>query len=197
MVDTVSTPHNVLIDFGDDDCIGEDGRIRKGKIFVTYSGRYREEGTVITVTPDDYTVNGYSVNGTKTITNMGENADGHVYFTIAVDGSITAPGGAWTSQWQSNRIRTWIEGESTITIWDDAYEITGTASGTNRNGIDYNILITSPLRAEIGCRWLVSGTLVLTPEGYDPRTIDFGTGECNNSFSVTVNGETTTYGTGD
>jgi len=197
IVDTVSVPHTILIDFGTDDCTGEDGRIRKGKIHISYSGRYREEGTVITVTPDNYTVNGYALDGTKTITNMGENSEGDKYFVIVVNGSVTAPGGAWTSEWQSNRTRTWVEGEGTLTIWDDAYEITGTASGTNRNGVDYNIVITTPLRAEIGCRWLVSGTLVLTPDGYDARTVDFGNGECNNGFSVTVNGETTSYGTGD
>lgn len=194
IVDTVSTPHSVLIDFGTDDCVGEDGRIRKGQIYVTYTGRYREEGTVITATPQNYTINGYGLAGTKTITNLGENADGQMQFSIVVDGSLTAPGNAWTSQWSSNRTRTWIGGQSTLTIWDDVYEITGTASGVNRNGVNYNITIVTPLRAEVGCRWIVSGTMVLSPQDYDPRTIDFGNGECNNGFSVTVNGETNNYG---
>ncbi|MFN0032895.1 MAG: hypothetical protein ACKVOR_12110, partial [Flavobacteriales bacterium] len=73
IVDTTSVPKSITIDFGTDDCVGEDGRIRKGIIFVTYTGRYRDEGTVITVTPQNYTVNGYSVSGTKVITNMGLN----------------------------------------------------------------------------------------------------------------------------
>jgi hypothetical protein len=197
IVDTVNTPHSVLIDFGTDDCAGEDGRIRKGQIYVTYTGRYREPGTVITVTPQNYTVNGYTVAGSKTVTNLGNNANGEMQFTIVVDGSITAPGNAWTSQWSSTRTRTWVEGQSTATIWDDAYEITGSASGINRNGVNYDITIISPLRAEVGCRWIVSGTMLLSPEDYDNRTIDFGSGECNNGFSVTVNGETNNYGSED
>lgn len=197
IIDTLSNPHSVLIDFGTDDCTGEDGRVRKGQIYVTYTGRYREPGTVITVTPQNYTVNGYTVAGTKTVTNLGENSDGHLQYSIEVDGSITAPLNAWTSQWQSSRVRTWVEGEGTPTIWDDAYEITGVASGTNRNGVNYDITIITPLRAEIGCRWIVSGVMVLSPEDHDPRTIDFGNGECNNGFTVTVNGETNSYGTED
>jgi archaellum component FlaF (FlaF/FlaG flagellin family) len=197
IVDTVSTPRSILIDFGTDDCLGDDGRIRNGQIFVTYSGRYREEGTVITITPQNYTVNGYTLAGTKTVTNLGDNTEGDMQFSIVVDGSLTAPGNAWTSQWDSNRVRTWVEGQSTATIWDDAYEITGSASGVNRNGVAYDISIVNPLRAEIGCRWIVSGTMLLSPEDFDARTIDFGNGECNNGFSVTVNGETNFYGSED
>jgi hypothetical protein len=197
IVDTVSAPKTVLIDFGTDNCEGDDGRIRKGKIHVTYTGRYRESGTIITITPENYTVNGYSLNGTKTITNMGNNANGQLQFSIQVSGSITAPSNAWTCQWQSSRTRTWVEGQTTATIWDDVYEITGSGSGVGRSGVNYDVTITSPLRAELGCRWLVSGTISLVPENADTRTIDFGNGECNNGFTVTKNGQTNQYGTGD
>lgn len=197
IVDTLSNPRTVIIDFGNDNCTGEDGRIRKGQIHISYTGRYRETGSVITITPQNYTVNGYTLSGTKTITNMGMNSLDHMYFNIEVEGSITAPGNAWTSQWSSVRTRTWIEGESTPTIWDDAYLITGSAEGTNRNGLEYSIVINNSLRAEVGCRWIVSGSMTLTPNGYDPRVIDFGNGECNNGFTVTLNGETNSYGSED
>jgi hypothetical protein len=70
IVDTTSNPKTVLIDFGNNDCTGNDGRVRKGKLNITYTGRYREEGTVITITPENYTVNGHLVQGQKTITNL-------------------------------------------------------------------------------------------------------------------------------
>ena len=50
IVDTISFPKTVVIDFGEDDCYGNDGRNRKGKILVSLTGRYSQEGTVITVT---------------------------------------------------------------------------------------------------------------------------------------------------
>lgn len=197
IVDTTAWPRTVLIDFGQDQCLGEDGRIRNGQILVTYTGRYRDEGTVITVTPQNYTVNGYELSGTKVITNLGTNDQGFLHYSISVDGSITAPGGVWTSSWTSSRVRTWVEGSSTATPWDDAYEITGGASGVNRNGIAYTMSISTPLRAEIGCPWLVSGVLTITPEENDARVVDFGSGDCNNGFTVTVGDNVYSFGSGD
>jgi hypothetical protein len=197
IVDTVSSPRSVLIDFGNDACTGLDGRVRTGQIFITYTGRYRDTGTIITITPQDYRVNGYLLGGTKTITNLGLNDLGQVHFSVVVNGTITAPGNAWTSTWNGNRIRTWVEGANTLTRWDDAYSITGSGSGVNRNGIHYSMSITSPLRAEVGCRWIVSGSMTIYPDDHPERVIDFGNGECNNGFTVTVDGETNTYGSED
>ena len=189
IVDTLSNPKTVLIDFGDDDCAGYDGRIRTGKLYITYSGRYREAGTIITITPDDYTVNGYLLQGQKTIENLGLNASGQLHYAITVSGTVTAPDNSWTISWNANRTRTWVAGQSTTTIWDDVYEISGGGSGVNRNGVSYSSTITQPLRAELGCAWLVSGKITIEPEDYATRYIDFGDGACNSGFTVTVNGQ--------
>lgn len=189
IVDTVSSPKTILIDFGDNDCIGNDGRVRKGKLHITYTGRYREVGTVITITPENYTVNGHLIEGQKTIENLGLNSDSQLHFAITANGTVTAAGSAWTISWQAARTRTWIEGQSTQTLLDDVYEITGTGSGVNRNDVPYTCTITQPLRAEIGCPWIVSGALTIQPEDYAARYIDFGNGECNSAFTLTVNGE--------
>jgi hypothetical protein len=189
IVDTVSNPKTVLIDFGDNDCTSNDGRIRKGKLHITYTGRYREPGTVITITPENYTVNGYLLEGQKTVENLGLNSAGQLHYAITAEGTITAPNSAWDITWNANRIRTWIEGQSTATVWDDVYEISGTSSGINRNDVAYESTITVPLRAEVSCAWIVSGKITVEPDGYAPRYIDFGDGECNNGFTLTVNGE--------
>ena len=131
IVDTLSNPKTILIDFGDDDCVGYDGRIRTGKLYITYSGRYREAGTIITITPDDYTVNGYLLQGQKTIENLGLNASGQLHYAITVSGTVNAPDNAWTISYEANRVRTWIEGQNTLTILDDVYEINGSGSGIN------------------------------------------------------------------
>ncbi|MFN0031682.1 MAG: hypothetical protein ACKVOR_05945, partial [Flavobacteriales bacterium] len=162
-------------------------------------GRYRDEGTVITVTPQNYTVNGYSVSGTKVITNMGLNDASQPYFDIDVEGAVTAPGNAWTATWNSQRIRTWVEGYEvdSNTIWDDVYEITGGANGVNRFGNPYTVSITSALRVELICPWIVSGALTIAPQNNDVRVVNFGSGDCNNGFTVTVNGETEEFNGGD
>jgi hypothetical protein len=190
IVDTTSIPKTILIDFGNDECTSNDGRIRKGKLNVTYTGRYREVGTVITVTPENYTVNGNLVQGQKTITNLGLNTNGQLHFAIVVNGSVTAPGNTWTISWTANRTRTWVEGQSTATLWDDIYEITGSGSGVNRNGVSYTSTITQALRAKLNCMWIVSGSITLQPQDYETRYIDFGNGTCDSGFTVTVDGET-------
>jgi hypothetical protein len=195
IVDTLSVPKSITIDFGNDDCIGNDGRMRKGMLYITYTGRYREVGSVITISPENYTVDGYLIEGTKVIENLGLNDSGQLHYAITVNGAITAPNNEWDISWSANRIRTWVEGQATSTIWDDAYLISGSGSGINRNDVAYTTTITDALRAEVGCRWIVSGAVTISPDGYAERFIDFGNGECNNGIIVTVNGETYTLGT--
>jgi hypothetical protein len=195
LVDTTSNPKTILIDFGSDECTGNDGRIRTGQLHITYTGRYREPGTVITITPENYRVNGHLIEGQKTITNMGLNGNGQLYYAIAVSGTVTAPSNEWTISWTANRTRTWVAGQNTVTLLDDAYEITGSGSGVNRNGIPFTTAITTALRAEVSCPWIVSGSITLQPVDYPARYIDFGNGECNNGLTVTVNGEVYQLGT--
>lgn len=192
-VDTTATPMTLIIDFGSDECEGADGRVRKGIIHVSFTGRYREVGTVITYDPQGYTVDGFEVDGTKVITNLGENEAGNLEFAIEVsDVVITAPDNAYEITWESNRIREWVEGENSWFLIDDVYEITGSASGVNRNGVAYTANITEALRAEVVCPYLVSGVLEITPDGRETRILDFGGGECNNTATVTVAGQTFT-----
>lgn len=161
---------------------------------MTFTGPYRAVGTVITITPQDYYVNDHKVEGSKTVTNLGPNNDGHTQFAIAVNGTITAPNNAWTSTHTASRVRTWIQGEETLTPWDDVYLITGNGSGTNRNGVPYTLTITQALRVEVGCWHVVSGKLEITPQGLATRYVDFGNGSCDGTVTVTVNGFTFTFG---
>lgn len=181
-------PKTVTIDFGTTNCTGSDGRIRRGKIISTLTGRYRTTGTVVTVSFTDFYINDYHIEGTKTITNNGRNSSGNLSFTVQVaGGKVTSPEGDVIS-WESTRTKEWIAGESTkLYIWDDVYSITGNASGVNREGRNYTASITNALRKEIGCRWIVSGTFEVAPQDLDTRTIDYGDGTCDNKAIVTVN----------
>lgn len=193
-IDTTSMPRTLLIDFGTVNCTSQDGRQRRGKILVTFTGPYRAPGTVITITPQGYHVDDYLIQGTKTVTNLGLNSNGQTHFSVVVSGTITAPNGGWTSTHQAQRVRTWIAGETTQTPWDDEYLITGSGSGVNRNGIAYTLLITQALHVKIGCWYITAGKLEITPQGKPTRYIDFGNGNCDAGFTVTVNGVTYTVG---
>lgn len=190
--DTIAEPHSMTLDFGTVDCTAQNGRQRRGRIHVTWTGRYRDPGTVITMTPDEYFVNGNQVQGTKTVTNLGPNDEGNLQFHVVVDGSLTAGDGSWTSTHQAQRTRTWIQGADTPGILDDVYLITGSGSGTNRNGVNYTVNITSPLRVELSCPFITAGSVDITPENRPTRTINYGNGSCDGTITITVNGHTFT-----
>jgi len=187
-IDTVTVPHTLTIDFGSVNCTASNGRARRGILHVTFTGRYRDPGTVITITPEDYYVNDLHVQGTKTVTNLGLNGDGDPTFSVNVNGSVTAADGSWTATHQAQRTRTWITGDDTATPLDDVYRITGSGSGVNRNGTAYTVNITQPLRVAVGCAWITAGTVQVVPDGKPARIIDWGSGACDGTFTVTVNG---------
>ncbi|MCC6839281.1 MAG: hypothetical protein IT230_03905 [Flavobacteriales bacterium] len=187
-IDTMAMPHTMTIDFGSVNCTAANGRTRRGMILVSFTGPYAAPGTVITITPQDYYVNDNLVQGTKTVTNMGLNADQVPWFTVVVDAIITAGDGSWTTTHHADRVRTWTAGSGTLDPFDDAYKITGQGNGVNRNGLPYTAAITSPLHVQIGCPFITQGIVQVTPEGLPVRTIDFGDGTCDNLAVFTVGG---------
>lgn len=186
-VDTASTPKVMVIDYGTDDCASSDGRVRKGILTITYTGRYRTPGTIITVAPENFSIDGYTINGSKTIVNEGLNTQGQPHFSINVSASITAPNNEWAATWNGNRTRTWTEGYNTIfNIFDDVYSITGGGTGINRNNVPYTMSIDEPLVAKVGCAWIVQGAMTIDPEQGQNRVINWGSGDCNNGLTLTV-----------
>ncbi len=190
--DTLSNPRTITVDFGTTNCLCNDGRNRRGQILISYTGHYRDSGSVHTITFNNFYVNDNHVMGTKSITNMGHNTANHSYFNIAVNGMIVRANTGDSVIWNSNRVRTWTQGESTPTWTDDVYEITGSGSGQRANGIAYTMNITQALVKELSCNWISAGKVELQPSGKPLRTIDFGNGNCDNMATVLINGNTHT-----
>jgi hypothetical protein len=191
--DTVSTPRVLTIDFGSTNCLCNDGRYRRGSISVSYTGKYRDSGTVITFTFNNYAVNDHVVSNTSTkvVTNKGSKTNGHPWFTIYESGSITKPNNGGTITWLSNREREWIAGYNTKWWWaDDEYLISGTASGITASAVSYTMTITTPLQIMLNCHNIVSGIVDITPTGKYTYTLNYGNGTCDNQATVLYRGKT-------
>jgi hypothetical protein len=188
VVDTVSNPKSILIDFGDTNCQFTNGVTRRGIILVTFTGRYRDEGTVITITLQNYFVNDHKLDGTKVVTNLGYNDVGNLTFSVEISGAqLTAPDNSWTSTWHSTRVREWTQGDNTLwNPFDDVYSITGSGYGVTRTGQNYTATITSPLIVKIGCRWIVQGNIEVMRPGAANFSVDFGNGNCDNVAVVNI-----------
>lgn len=190
-VDSSAIPARIItVNFGTSNCLCNDGRYRRGVLEFSFTGKYRDSLTVITVNPQNYFVNDNQVTGTKSITNKGHNTSNHLVYEINANIQIIKANGAGTVSWQSTRQREWVTGESTMTWSDDIYSVTGNASGTTANGHTFTSVITTPLvrNMALGCRkHFVSGVLEHSPSGKATRYIDFGNGACDDQATVTIN----------
>ena len=180
----------ITVDFGTENCTGPDGRSRRGKIIVTYTGRYRTVGSVITTTLENYHVNDHKIEGTKVVTHSEQ-----YKYQVSVSGAKITWTDGTTTTWNSERTREWTEGTGTIfDLSDDVHVVNGTANGTNRLGTNFDAEITD-LTVKIQC-WLskvfipASGTITVTPEGATPRIVDYGDGTCDKTVTLTVGNKT-------
>ncbi|HDR88242.1 MAG TPA: hypothetical protein ENN63_01260 [Bacteroidetes bacterium] len=169
-------PKTITIDFGEG-CEGFPDRIRTGRIIIMVTGRYRMEGSVKTVTLENYTVNGISVEGTKTIVNEGRNNAGNLVYSISLaNGKVTLPDGKVAFR-EVSRTREWVSGEDTFNPWDDVYFITGQVTGTSFKGVSYTHTILTPLEVDAACRFIKSGTLRFEADDRMTRVLDYGYGD--------------------
>jgi hypothetical protein len=193
-IDTTSSPRSMTLDFGTVNCTGADGKARRGMIVVTWTGRYRNPGTVITHTFNNFYQNDNKIEGTKTVTNMGLNNAGHLTYSVVISNAkITKTDGKVIS-WSSTRSREWIQGENTPGVADDIYQITGNASGTDGKGNTYSMSITKAITVDFSCKYhITSGTIEITPTGKQTRVIDYGNGSCDDDATLTVGRKTISF----
>ena len=185
-------PNTLTVDYGTN-CVRPDGRVLKGKVIITQSdSTLRVAGATRTVTYDDFFVDDVQVGGSKTLTNNGLDANGLLSITKVVDKTLTFTDGS-TATWTGTKTRTWAEGQNTpLLLLDDVWSITGSGSGTNRDGDQFTMNITEPLIRRNNCRWISEGILTWTRNGRS-RTLDFGDGTCDRVGTLTLaNGDSFT-----
>ncbi len=197
--DTSGTASTLTIDFGSTPCLcsGWDNKYRMGRIMATWTGPWWQAGTVLTIITENYYA-GYQPNAmyrfdyAKTITHMGQNSNGNTYFDIQVSTAlITLPNGQ-TISWTSQRQLEWTNGANTWWKWDNIFQMTGSASGTDRNGNPFSATITNPLVIKAICPWITQGTIEFVRQNFPPAVLDYGPGTCDASATITVNGKTYT-----
>lgn len=180
----------ITVDFGTTNCLCNDGRYRRGKILISYTGAYADSGSTHTITFDNFYQNDNKIDGTKTVTNMGHNSLGQPYFNVSVSGTITLASGAGTILTTSTRVRTWTDGYTTLGDFsDDKYSLTGIGSITRPSGavVGVNISSATPLILVPGCRWIEAGTLTFTLPSGLTRSINYGTtAACDNQAILTT-----------
>lgn len=189
--DTTTWPKVITVSFTGN-CPTVNGNILQGQIIITQTNWMRVSGSIRTITFNNFYINNYKIEGTKTITNNGL-TNGHSSFSVVIaNGKVITPAGETIITRAAQRTRTWVEGESTLYLLDDVYEITGTTNGTTRNGYEFTSTILQPLVVALNCRWIKQGTISTVITNGPVVVINFGTGTCDSSATITINGNTRT-----
>ena len=181
----------LIIDFGATNTLCE-GKLRNGKIIVTYTGKYRDSLSVITTSFDNYHVNNNLVQGKQIVTNQGRNNKGNMWFTIDINNASININNNGTINWESSIVREWVSGQNTYyNISDDRYKITGSANGIGLNDNSFSMKITDTLNIDLSCLpscVIKSGKAIISPNGYSDRIINYGDSICDCNFDITING---------
>ncbi|MCU0444695.1 MAG: hypothetical protein MUE85_07225 [Microscillaceae bacterium] len=197
----------VIIDFKNGCTVR--GKTRKGKIIINFTrpkaqkgNPYDATGTTVTTTFDNYSVNDIKVEGTKTVTRIANVGNATRSHSIVISGGkLTFKDGS-TSTWESNRTRNYFNNGTILNFEDDTFTVTGTASGKNRRGVNYTANITTTLLWKVICvldKVFIPVQGIITIQTTNPTrtaTVDFGNGDCDNLFTITVNGQSKTIDAG-
>ena len=180
------------------DCKDDDDDVRTGKMIITWSGgRWFIPGSVHTITLEGYTVNGVVMDGTRTVTNVSTTTS-PLTWNIVGSHNSTWPDGT-TAQRTVKRTRQWVRSSTNPLL--DKWIISQTdpntpaETGTNRNGKNYSVQITTPLQYVRACGRRVHipviGVKTVTVDT-EVFSVDYGDGTCDNLITVTKNGASKT-----
>lgn len=184
-VDESAGEKTVTIDFGTS-CVGNNGKEYAGKIIIVYTRTSTQVTKVVSF--ENFSINGNTVAGGKTSVRIKENANGNPTSTITVNMTITFENGDTMSR-TGEKVREKIEGAATRVRGDDVYLISGAWVSVDKEGVEKTATITTSLRREYACRFIVSGVVEFS-RGDTSGSLDFGDGSCDNKATFTdANGD--------
>lgn len=170
----------VTLDFGTG-CEGRKGKVLAGKISIEYVKT--ATGFTKTVSFDGFSVEGNTVEGGKSIVKLTANSNGNPEATFTVDITITLTTGEIITK-KGTKVKEKIAGADTKDRGDDVYSISGNWESVNKDGEVRNATITTNLRREYVCKYVVSGVIEITKDA-ETFTLDFGDGTCDNIATLT------------
>lgn len=182
------TTKEKTIDFGDG-CELPNGNVLSGIIKLSYSKDMEMASKTMLLSLEDFAFNAVAIVGDASIVRMRDNGEGHPESNATWSFSGTWPDGDIAS-FNGTRTREWVEGYGSGFWGDNVFLISGKGSYTGKLGSTLIKEITTPLRREWSCRFIVSGILEITRNDATAN-LDFGDGSCDSTGILTLpSGET-------
>lgn len=191
----------ITIDFGTaGTCADNENVVRKGKIVINYHGKKWVQGSYVATHFVDYFRNTVQIAGTdSTVVVSADSANNVIslkHHSILTGGQITFADGKTITrshdmqrQWSIDLLAPL---NTTFTNLQG-----GTATGKGKNTKTYNMTITADLVTKVSCIPSkvfipVSGTKTIAVDGGNTYTVDYGSGDCDNLITISVNGKSKT-----
>jgi hypothetical protein len=176
-------PQDSLLTFGygSVDRMCQDNKFRRGSFYAKFDGQKWDEGVTAWITTEQLYVDDSLVEAKMEITNNGLNNSNFQEYALKVDYCIYKLQDSLKINpvvMSSDLTMQWIEGSSTPAVHeDDAYLISGTASGTSSDGYAFTVQIQDPLTDYVDCFWLEKGlsTIDVPASDYPDGEIDYVT----------------------
>jgi len=181
----------IIIDFGDG-CVGPHGRMRSGKIIITYSSELGDSIANRIITFENYFVNHKGVEGTIELRDVSINDGGNLQSVKRlIDLKITFQNGKYIII-NGDRTREWLAGAGDGDPANNIFRITGKVTGETNFGRSFTHEITTPIISDWSCAAIgnfarISGVVEMTKlKGYAKRKriVDYGDGTCDNIITV-------------
>jgi len=186
----------LTVNFGNG-CTDPRGNVRTGSIVVTHDGRWNSPGASWTVTFLAYSINGITLEGTRTVKVVSVTDSLIVCDVTLVGGIVTWPDGRFATREITRR----REHERHVNHLLDRLIIYGKAQGAFRNGRGYVIEILERLVYDRSCA--TEGVIIpvkgvkFIKHGNRELTVDYGDGTCDNIVTLTnKNGRSVRYEVG-
>lgn len=194
LASTLEHPIGTLtLDFGTG-CEDPRGNRRSGKIIIRFNGRRFLPGSTIVITFENYFINGIKLSGKRTLTNITGSNEESPKFQIQLENGLAV----WPDGTEATRehcfTRTWNRGvllnpSDDVLVVSQCADADVAATGVNRRGVSYSMVIESDLIYKRGCPIAVQGVKIFRANGKEV-TVDYGDGDCDNIITMTIEGNT-------
>ena len=152
-------------------------------------------GAAASVSFEDFQIDSIAIDNSTTYTMTNTGTQDNLQFTVDANAKLSKPNGNY-SEWYSHKIVSRIEGNLTSTPLDDVLKVEGKASGkTKRNDfiVAWKAEITEPYIKKFTCRWVSQGVIKTGRENLSSNSqwfgvLDYGSGNCDNHATLTING---------
>lgn len=176
----------VTLDFGEG-CVLPNGNELSGIITITYERNPTAQSRTITYEFSNFYFNTKHIEGGGSIVRELSNTNGNPQSTINQNITVTWQNGV-SAHRVGEKVREWILGFGSGTWGDNVFLITGNWTTEFPNGNVNSGIVITPLRRELSCRFIVSGTVAINRNNHT-GTLDFGDGSCDNQAIFTdING---------